>query len=205
MEPDRFPASRDSHSGAWWLRSVSLTTLNGSAVAADLADLELVARLELVRRDVRRDAVHGEVAVVDELAGGRSRRGEAGAVDDVVEPQLERAQQVLAGHAGAVLGGDEVVAELLLEHAVGLADLLLLAQLQPVLADLAAADAVLAGGRRTALEGALLRIAARALQEELRALAPADPADGFGVTSHESFGPRRGAAWAGGNRCAGWA
>src|SRR6185295_15135306 len=165
-----------------------LRDLEGLAFATRLADLELVARLELVRRDVRGDAVHGEVAMVDELAGGGARRREARPVDDVVEAQLERAQEVLSGDAGAVLGRDEVVPELALEHAVGLADLLLLAQLQAVLADLAATDAVLAGRGRTALEGALLRVAARALQEELGALTAADAADGFGVASHLSSG-----------------
>ena len=65
---------------------------------------------------------------------------------------LEQAQQVLAGHARAALGRLEVVAELALEDAVDAADLLLLAQLEAVLADLAAADAVLAGRRGAALE-----------------------------------------------------
>ena len=170
-----------------------------------LADLDLVARLELVRRDVGRPAVDGEVAVGDELAGLGARRREAHPVDDVVEPQLERAQQVLAGHAGSVLGVDEVVAELALEDAVDAADLLLLAQLEAVLADLAAADAVLAGRRRAALEGALLGIAAAALEEELRALPAAEAADGSGVAGHGPRRSRRGAAWAGGSRCAGWA
>ncbi len=69
---------------------------------------------------------------------------------------------------------------------------------------LTAADAVLAGRRGTALEGALLGVAARALEEELGALAPAEPADGIGVASHGAEAPvRRGAAWAGGSRCAG--
>jgi hypothetical protein len=49
---------------------------------------------------------------------------------------------------------DEVVAELALEDAVGAADLLLLAELEAVLADLAAAHAVLAGRRRAPLERA---------------------------------------------------
>ena len=102
------------------------------------------------------DTVHGEVAVGDHLAGGGARGREAQAVDDVVEPQLERPQQGLAGHAGVARRLDEVVAELLLEHAVDAADLLLLAQLQAVVADLAAADAVLAGRRRAPLERALL-------------------------------------------------
>ena len=131
---------------------------------------------------------------------------EAHPVDDVVEAQLERAEQVLAGHAGAVLGAVEVVPELALEDAVDAADLLLLAQLEAVVADLAAADAVLAGGRRAALEGALLGIAAAALQEELRAL-PTAEADRR-MRCNEPWSPsppRPGAAWAGGSRCAGWA
>ena len=94
------------------------------------------------------DAVDGEVAVADELAGLGSRRREAHPVDDVVEAQLERAEEALAGHAGAVLGVVEVVPELALEDAVDAADLLLLAKLEAVVADLAAADAVLAGRRR---------------------------------------------------------
>ena len=120
------------------------------AAAARLADLDLVARLELVRRDVRRRAVDGEVAVADELAGLGPRRGEAHPEDDVVEPQLERPEEALAGDAGVRRGDPEVVPELALEDAVDAADLLLLAQLQAVLADLAAADGVLAGRRRAA-------------------------------------------------------
>ena len=165
-----------------------LGDLERLAGAVRLADLDPVARLELVRRDVGRPAVDAKWPWPDELAGLGARRGDAHPVDDVVEAQLERAEQVLAGHAGTVLGVDEVVAELALEDAVDAADLLLLAQLQAVLADLAAADAVLAGRRRAALEGALLGIAARALEEELRALPAAETADGSGVTGHGSSG-----------------
>ena len=99
----------------------------------------------------------------------------------------------------------EVVAELALEDHVDAAHLLLLAQLQPVLADLAATDAVLAGWRGPALERALLGVAARALQEELCALTTAEAADGSGVTGHMVGAlPRPGAAWERGSRCAGW-
>ena len=142
---------------------------------------------------------------LDELAGLGPGRGEAHPVDDVVEAQLEEPEEALAGHARAVLGVDEVVPELALEDAVDAADLLLLAQLHAVLADLAAADAVLAGRRRAALEGALLRVAARALQEELRALPAAEAADGSGVSGHWFLSLLRpGAAWGRGSRCAGW-
>ena len=117
-----------------------------------------------------------------------ARRREAEAEDDVVEAQLERPEQGLAGHAGVARRLDEVVAELLLEDAVDAADLLLLAKLQAVVADLAAADAVLARRRRAPLERALLGVAAAALEEELQPFAAAEPADGIGVTGHGLFG-----------------
>ncbi len=81
----------DSHSGAWCERSVSLADLERLAAAVRLADLDLVARLELERRDVGRDAVDREMAVADELAGLRPGRCEAHPEDDVVEAELERA------------------------------------------------------------------------------------------------------------------
>ena len=112
-------------------------------------------------------------------------------------------EEALAGDARPILGVDEVVPELPLQDAVHAADLLLLAKLEPVLTDLAATDAVLAGRRRASLEGALLRIAARPLQEELGALPAAETADGFGVSGHGFLSLLRpGAAWGRGSRCA---
>src|SRR5579862_7940287 len=52
-----------------------------------------VVGLHLEARDVHAAAVDREVAVADELAGLRARRGEAEAVDDVVETRLEHPQQ----------------------------------------------------------------------------------------------------------------
>src|SRR5437868_542369 len=56
-----------------------------------------LVRLDLVARDVDAAAVDLEVAVAHELARLRPRRGEPEPVNDVVEPELQRAQQVLAG------------------------------------------------------------------------------------------------------------
>src|SRR5207245_1946476 len=124
----------------------------------------------LVARDVHPAAVDLEVPVADELPGLRTRGGEAEAVDDIVDPRLEHAQQVVAGDACALLRGLLVVrAELLLEQAVVPARFLLLAQLQQVLGLLDAAAAVLARWIRAALDGAFLRQAALALEEELHA------------------------------------
>src|SRR5262245_11383439 len=104
-----------------------LGELERLTAAAALPDLDAVAGLELERRDVGGPAVDGEVAMADELAGLGTRAGEAHPVDDVVEPELERTQQPLAGDALVGLRLAEVVAELPLEDAVHAADLLLLA------------------------------------------------------------------------------
>jgi len=57
-------------------------------------DLDDVADLDLVARDVDALAVHLDVAVVDELARGEHGRHELGAIDHGVEPALEQADQV---------------------------------------------------------------------------------------------------------------
>ena len=107
--------------------------------------------------------------VVDELARLPPRRGEARAVDGVVESALQEREKVLARdalHAGRAL---EVVAELPFEDEVDSLDLLLLAQLQAVtLEGLATAHgvAVLSGRLRAALLNRARRlVAAVALQE----------------------------------------
>src|SRR5205814_10208783 len=133
-----------------------------------------VVRTHLVARDVDPAPVDVEVPVTDELAGLCARGCEAEPVDDVVEPRLEHPQQLLAGDARTARRLLVVGAELLLEQAVVAARLLLLAQLQQVLALLDPAAAVLARRIRAPLDRALLGQAALALQEELHPLAPAD-------------------------------
>src|SRR5204863_3091290 len=127
-----------------------------------------------------------EVPVADELARLRAGGGEAEPVDDVVEPRLEHPQQVLARDARALRGLRVVGAELLFEQTVVPARLLLLAQLQQVLALLDAAAAVLARRIAATLDGALLREAALALEEELHAFPAADAALGAEIASHQT-------------------
>src|SRR5829696_5129712 len=93
-----------------------------------------VAVPQLIARDVDATTVDGPMAVPDQLARLAARGSEAEAHEHVVEAALEHAQQVLAGDAGLTAGLLVVRAELTLEDAVVAARLLLLAQLDAVLA-----------------------------------------------------------------------
>ena len=158
---------------------------DGRVLAAGLAHDHHVARLERVRRDVDLLAVDQEVPVAHQLARLRPRGREAHAVDGVVEPALQQLQQRLAGDAARAVGLLEVAAELILEHAVDALDLLLLAQLHAVADHLGLARAAVLAGRHVALlDGALLGVAALALEEQLHALAAAQAANGSVVSSH---------------------
>src|SRR6185437_2587441 len=153
-----------------------------------------------VARDGDPLAVDQDVAVADELAGLPPAGAPAGPEHHVVQPQLQHAEQVLAGDPGLAVG-------LLVEVPV-----LLLPQLCQVLRALPhAVAAVLAGRVGPAVpvgdrlgDGALQRVAPLALQEQLGPLPAAEPANRSGVSSHRSSSLRPGAASWGGSRCAGW-
>src|SRR3954447_19616870 len=136
-------------------------------------DRDHVALPHLIAGDVDAAAVDRPVPVTDELAGLATRRGEAEAHEDVVETALEQRQKILARDAGLARGLVVVGAELLLEHAVVPARLLLLAQLHAVLGLLLAPAAVLARRVRASLDAALVGQAALALEEQLLSLAAA--------------------------------
>src|SRR5205823_11710448 len=129
---------------------------------------------------------HGHMAVTDELAGLVSAGGEVGTEHDVVDPQLELLQQHLAGDARGLRGFLVHVLELTLEEPVDPARLLLLAQLEQVLALPDAAPPVLAGRVRLALDRALHRVALGALEEQLHPLAAAELADRARVPRHQT-------------------
>src|SRR6476646_10466500 len=128
-----------ARTGSWWTR---IRIRDGMAASHDerrhlqrlLAHVDDVVLADLERRDVDLAAVDPEVAVHDQLAGVAAGAGEAGAVDDVVQAALEQLEQVVTGLALPARGLGVVVVELLLQHAVGEAGLLLLAQLEEVLA-----------------------------------------------------------------------
>src|SRR5665647_909196 len=126
-----------------------------------------VVGTDLIRRDVDLAAVDTEVRVAHQLPCLATRSAKAETVHDVVEPHLEEAQQVLAGDALLAARHLVVVMKLLLEHLVVASCLLLLAQLEEVLALLDAATTVLPRGVHTALDGTLVGEATLSLEEEL--------------------------------------
>src|SRR5664279_1886383 len=99
------------------------------------------------------------MGVANHLACLCPRHRETHPVHDVVETQLQLAEEVLAGDARTGTRLLEIALELALENAVDATDLLLLAQLHAVIADFAAADAMLTWGRLAALKGAFLGVA----------------------------------------------
>src|SRR5690606_35385056 len=100
---------------------------------------DLVTEAYADRWDVNAAAVQHEVDVGDKLAGSRAAGGKASAVNDVVQALLEIFEQDLATLALATLCFCHQVGELLLQQAVQALDLLLLTQLDRVLARLVAA------------------------------------------------------------------
>src|SRR5438270_9304159 len=124
------------------------------------------------------------MAVEDQLARLPARGRETEPDEHIVEPALEHSKEVLAGDAGLTRGLDVVDPELLLEHAVVALGLLLLSQLQAVLALALAAAAVVARRVGAPLDAALVGQAALTLEEQLLPLAAALLALRAGVASH---------------------
>src|SRR3989442_8512102 len=132
-----------------------------------------------------------------ELARLLTRGREAHPVHQIIQPALERDEQRLTRDPRLLEHALEDVAELALGEPVDPLHLLLLTQLLRVLRRLAAAAGRLAGLARrvrAALDGALLRQAARALEKQLGAFAPAQLADGTRVACHASNPPFLGRA-----------
>ncbi len=127
------------------------------------------------------------MAVTDQLARLPARCRESEAHHHVVKAALEQREQVLTGDAGLARSLLVVAVELLLEHPVVATCLLLLAQLQAVLALLLATATVLSGRVGASLDAALVSQAALTLEEQLLSLATALLALWACVSCH--FGP----------------
>src|SRR5690606_18060211 len=127
---------------------------NDGELLGALAHFDLVADLDLVGRDVDALAVDEDVAVGHELTGSEDGGDELGAVDDRVQTRLEQTDQDFAGVALAAAGFVIELAEALFgDRAVVALELLLGAQLQTVVRQLALAVlTVLAGAIGTCVQ-----------------------------------------------------
>src|SRR5689334_24001087 len=107
--------------------------------------------------------------MANHLAGLRAALAEAEPVDDVIQSTLEQSHERVARVAFAFYSFGEVLAELAFEDAIVVLDLLLFAQVLPIIGEFTAAGLVHAGWVFTSLDGALGRVAARSLKEQLKA------------------------------------
>src|SRR6266542_2947284 len=150
-----------------------------------LADADHVARLHQVGRDIHLASVDRAVAVAHELSTFRARIGEAHAIYEVIEPALEQDEQRFAGHPLAPFRDVEVATKLPLEHPIDAAELLLLAQLDRVFRELGSRLTVLTGRIVSPLDGALVRVAALALEEQFDTFPAAETTDRIDVSGHK--------------------
>ena len=140
---------------------------NRRILFAGLADRYFIALFYDERWDVDFAAIDFDVAVTDDLTGLCAACAEAHAVDDAVEPALERTEENFARDAFHLYGFGERVAELSFEHTIDAAHFLLLAQLQAVAYCFFRFSrlAVLPGDEIALFNRALFGVAALALQE----------------------------------------
>src|SRR3569623_1624164 len=114
-----------------------------------------------------------DAVVADELARLCTGGAETHAMGHGIQTALQQLQQALTGRALAAVGLGVVTAELILQHAVDAAQLLLLSQLNGVVGQSTAALAVLAGREGAFFHRALRRITLFAFEEELLTLTAA--------------------------------
>ncbi|VBB38624.1 membrane hypothetical protein [uncultured Spirochaetota bacterium] len=166
----------------------------------------LVARLYEEGRNGHPLAVHGDMAVIDQLARLGAGGGEMHSVDHVVQPALQENKKVLAGFSRHGQGFFESVPELGLHEAVGPFEGLLFPELGGVFRALAHSGlGSLSGGEALLVHGALVAVAAIALQKKLFLLGAAKPAHWSDITCHFYLPPIRcGGPCEACNRCGEW-
>src|SRR6266403_3672533 len=139
-------------------------------LAAALANLNLFADGDLVRRNVDLLPVHLHVPVTHQLARLAAGNAEAQPVDNVIQTPLQRLQQLRTRHAFGFDRVLEVIPELAFLGEVDALGFLFFAQLQTVAYDLGLfVLPVLSGSEVALLNRAFVAEALRAFQEELDA------------------------------------
>lgn len=132
------------------------------------ANLNLITRFNGKAGDVNFVAIDPDVTMINELASGLARLGEAEHVNNIVEARFEELQETVASDATFALRLRERATELLFGEAVAEAKLLLFVQSDRVVAQLAAEPRAMNPGRIWLLFERLVR------PEDGLAEAPAD-------------------------------
>ena len=154
-------------------------------VAAEIAcNSNDVAGFEQHGRNVGLVPIYGEMTVTYKLSGLLAGGSKAESVNYVVQTALKYLKQVLTGDSLSLFGDLEILSELALENSVVTLRHLLRAKLQTILGGLLASLTVLAGSISSAGHGALIAVAAVALQKQLLSLAAAKSAHRAVIFSH---------------------
>ena len=128
-------------------------------------------------------AVEFDRAVRHQLTRLGTGRTETHPIDDVVQARLEQLNQLFARVATATLGFGEVLAELLLEHAVHALELLLFAQLLTVVRGASTRNPAVLTRLRVQFALGVER-ATSALEKQIGTLATRELAFGSNVSCH---------------------
>src|SRR6202140_5769675 len=141
---------------------------------AVLADRNLFAGTQFIRRNVTLAVAHGNVSVTHQLARLAPRLGKSQPVNHIVETAFELLQKPFAGSALRARGLLEVVAELAFLREVNALGFLLLTQLQAVAYNFGLAVLPMLSRSEVALlDGTLIAETFCAFEEQLHALAAA--------------------------------
>src|SRR5215204_1724071 len=153
MNQDPAAVRKDLHPARYVAFAVSLAVDDVRGLVLHLlTEVDDVMRSDPIGGDVDLLAIDQEVAVHHKLTGLPAGTSQPGTIDHIVEAGLQDLEQVVARLALQPVGLLVIAAELLLEHAVGEARLLLLTKLQGVFRLLGASLAVDAGWVGAALE-----------------------------------------------------
>lgn len=106
--------------------------LNLRDAFALLPEFDHVTSFEKVGRNVDLFAVYQNMTVTDELPRFLLCAGKTHALYHVVEPALQKLEQVVSGYSFHALGLFEITTELTLENAINAPDFLLFPQLQTI-------------------------------------------------------------------------
>jgi hypothetical protein len=123
---------------------------NLKALAA-FANTYHLAGLNAIRRDTYHLAIHNDVLVVNKLTGSTAGGSDTQTVNEVVKTALEVLKENLTGDAAGTGSLLEHVAELLLQHAIGVLCLLLLSKHDAILGGLATTVVSMLAGREVTL------------------------------------------------------